>query len=989
MRRTLGFAGIICALVGVATCAHSQSLAPPTALTQPQIKEVQVAANAFSRGTPLPAWVETVPMPERDTSRALVERLGDTQFYISDQPTVFIHFAMTVNDASMLSSMSQLPIGFVPEYQRLELHSVRILRGTDTLDRTQTAIIRFLQSDASLSLNAYNDIVTASVLVEDIRVGDTIEYSYSIRGQNPVFGGKFVDYAGWDQPYPVTKRRISLVYPADRKINWRMIGEAPGAAVVPSESSANGQHKIVFEGTGLAQKNAEPSSPPDYTLFRWIQFSEFTDWNDVSRWADGLFARPGQANGELSQQIELLKSAATDQERVAKALEFVQSEIRYFAVAIGENSHRPEPPDFVLQRRYGDCKDKAFLMVALLRPLGIDIRPVLLSVSRRKGLEKALPSPLNFDHAIVKVHLDQRDYYLDPTRLGQHGRLDRMGQPYEGFQALVVAPDTKQLAAIASPNALELKRNDTVATARVTDFSGDVEIRSVDTFNGIEAEALRVISKQISTDQLRDRLTEGFAKFFPSALATDALKIDDDTANNVLTLTSTYKVPKLLNETNQAWYFLFIPTNLGGAVATPTTGNRSAPLQMPRFPFEGKYTLVTELPSNVQFPNDRVSHVTKSRFFSYEASSAYRGNKITTEVSLKTLVDAIEPAEIAKYAQEIAATRSPAGALVAIPKKFVTQSKIATPKADPAQSLKRQRMEEIASYSRQINSKKLKPAELASAYCERSAQYANLNKMKDALRDVEKAVELDPQNASMWICRGEANFDVAAFESSIADYTKAISLNDKDPYFYRKRGQSEFYSGNLLAAVEDLKRAGAGDDRDTRAYSDIWLAMTFMRLNQPLPDDLISRAGADPRGSWPLPILAVLGGHLTSDDLLKMLDQKTGDEGWSARTEAHFYLGHYYLHLGDKQKAREEFQKTRELNLFTFIEFRAAKFELDAMTAEHAVTSSAQPSNVADPKAVEPELSPAKNQTNRSVPQKKKKTQTTDTESEWNRSPLQ
>ncbi len=51
-----------------------------------------------------------------------------------------------------------------------------------------------------------------------------------------------------------------------------------------------------------------------------------------------------------------------------------------------------------------------------------------------------LPSPLTFDHAIVQVKFGNKAYYLDATRLGQHGRLDRMGQTYEDSEGLVVAP---------------------------------------------------------------------------------------------------------------------------------------------------------------------------------------------------------------------------------------------------------------------------------------------------------------------------------------------------------------------------------------------------------------------------------------------------------------------------------------------------------------------------------------------------------------------
>ena len=104
------------------------------------------------------------------------------------------------------------------------------------------------------------------------------------------------------------------------------------------------------------------------------------------------------------------------------------------SVALGESSHRPASPNEVLRRRFGDCKDKSLLLITLLRELGIDSKPVLLQIGRHMGLEKTLPSPQFFDHAIVQAALNGKTFFLDPTRLGQRGLLERMGQLHEGTE---------------------------------------------------------------------------------------------------------------------------------------------------------------------------------------------------------------------------------------------------------------------------------------------------------------------------------------------------------------------------------------------------------------------------------------------------------------------------------------------------------------------------------------------------------------------------
>src|SRR5215467_8111701 len=101
---------------------------------------------------------------------------------------------------------------------------------------------------------------------------------------------------------------------------------------------------------------------------------------------------------------------------------------------------------------------------------------------------------------------------------------------------------------------------------------------------------------------------------------------------------------------------------------------------------------------------------------------------------------------------------------------------------------------------------------------------------------------------------------------------------------------------------------------------------TYQRLGQPLPETLLARASAATRGEWPRPALAVLAGRLSPEEMLKLLERRSGDERKVAVAEAYFYLGQYYMGRGDKAKAREFFEKTRRLNIVTHTEHAAAGF---------------------------------------------------------------
>src|SRR5262249_6705213 len=103
------------------------------------LKEVEVAATSFFLADPVPAWVEPAVIPEGNKTAPLVVRLADTQLLIKDASVEYVHRAIMVNDAVSLTAAGQLAIAFVPEYQRLHLHAVRVLRGHDVLDRTSSS----------------------------------------------------------------------------------------------------------------------------------------------------------------------------------------------------------------------------------------------------------------------------------------------------------------------------------------------------------------------------------------------------------------------------------------------------------------------------------------------------------------------------------------------------------------------------------------------------------------------------------------------------------------------------------------------------------------------------------------------------------------------------------------------------------------------------------------------------------------------------------
>src|ERR1700677_99576 len=113
---------------------------------------------------------------------------------------------------------SRITITFDPAYETLTLHKLVVYRDGKAMDRLASQEIKLLQREEGLDRQLYDGRLSAVMLLEDIRVGDTIEYAYTIHGVNPIFAGNYFDAfsARWDSPLHRLYHR--LIWPSNRKL---------------------------------------------------------------------------------------------------------------------------------------------------------------------------------------------------------------------------------------------------------------------------------------------------------------------------------------------------------------------------------------------------------------------------------------------------------------------------------------------------------------------------------------------------------------------------------------------------------------------------------------------------------------------------------------------------------------------------------------------------------------------------------------------------
>jgi transglutaminase-like putative cysteine protease len=181
---------------------------------------------------------------------------------------------------------------------------------------------------------------------------------------------------------------------------WRLDGKLAG--VETSETPGG----IVITGRNvprIAPPDLAPDSAVKGAILRYA-WGEPQGWEGVGRWYDRLVAEvPRNAPAVRAKARELTAGKSTPREKAEVLADFVRRQVRYVAVEVGIGGFRPSAPEDVLGRRWGDCKDKAFLLVDLLREAGIEAWPALVRAAPGNRLDRELPTPDEFNHAIVAV----------------------------------------------------------------------------------------------------------------------------------------------------------------------------------------------------------------------------------------------------------------------------------------------------------------------------------------------------------------------------------------------------------------------------------------------------------------------------------------------------------------------------------------------------------------------------------------------------------
>lgn len=487
-----------------------------------------------------PAWIQEVTVPLKPLAKSDKEN-GESVYLLSDEQINFVndeyyfHYIYQLISYNGVQNSSEFWITYDPSYQEVVFHKVLIHRNGITYDRLAGTDFKSYQDEPNIDAKLYNAQKTIGAFFHDIRINDIVEISYSIRGRNPVFNRKI--FGNFDLQYTVPAGKIfrRLVCEKSKELNIRSY--FTDAKEV--KSLEGDRLSFQWELDDAQALYADDFLPSWYYPLANVHFSEFNNWAEILDWADPLFPEMVTIDQALTAKIGEFKTLSSDEAKILEAIHFVQDEVRYVGIDMGTNSYKPHHPNEVFKARYGDCKDKSYLLVILLRKLGFTASIALVNTYLNARIADYPPSPINFNHAIVVIEYQGKSIWVDPTISLQRGPLAQYYCPPYGL-ALVINKKYNDLQTIPENS---LSRVHYTEEITVKDSTSPALFTIIGTYYSGEADMIRQTLASGMYNKLQDEYLKYYSQYYPRILAQKQFEVKDLEDENIITISEYYEIP--------------------------------------------------------------------------------------------------------------------------------------------------------------------------------------------------------------------------------------------------------------------------------------------------------------------------------------------------------------------------------------------------------------------------------------------------------------
>ena len=283
--------------------------------------------------------------------------------------------------------------------------------------RSDAALLRSPQDDAGDSL--YDDLGELRLIFPNVKAGSVTESVVAIEEDRFRIPGEFAAEFLWAGAWP--RQRVRRVVELPRELAARLHADSLGADVPAfrQEGLDDGQRvRFTWVRERAHGLTPEPHRAPTDQVGPVTRLSTLPDWRAFAHWYAPLLEQRSALSAALAAKVDdWTRVAASPRETLRILLARVAGDVRYTGLEFGLGALQPHDVCDVWDNQYGDCKDKANLLRAMLEHKGIPAHLILLETGDAGRIDRRSPGFGQFDHAIVAVDLpgEAAEIFCDPT----------------------------------------------------------------------------------------------------------------------------------------------------------------------------------------------------------------------------------------------------------------------------------------------------------------------------------------------------------------------------------------------------------------------------------------------------------------------------------------------------------------------------------------------------------------------------------------------
>lgn len=386
--------------------------------------------------------------------------------------------------------------------------------GSDTIEQSQ------------MDSNIYDpNHRLVRVSIPELGVGDTVHFILHDEFRKTRMANTFSDYVLFEGTDPIVRSEYRVSAPKDAPLtSMALKGEVPGT-VTHTRDASNGGTSWTWVARDVPQAYEEPQMPLLHTQMQRLLVSTIPDWETVSRWYWNLCRPKIEAvTPGMEETVKALTSGLADPGKKAEAIFYwVSQEIRYLGITVEKDApgYEPHEASMTFDRRAGVCRDKAALLVAMLRLAGLEAYPVLIMNGPKKDPE--VPQPY-FNHAVSCVRNPDGTYLLmDAT----DESTKELFPAYLNNQSYLTATPRGETL-LTSPVVPAEQNMLTIDTTGSLDEHGSLQAATAISFDGINDNIYRKFFSQLTPSERRQYFEKIVMRTAPGGILTSFDLVPDD-----------------------------------------------------------------------------------------------------------------------------------------------------------------------------------------------------------------------------------------------------------------------------------------------------------------------------------------------------------------------------------------------------------------------------------------------------------------------------